>query len=61
MVPLLEISSEKSVALFGVDHGLVDGIPTGCGDTPVVGGILVAVDANLRSFDLFVGIDTHGV
>ena len=45
--------------LFGVDDGFVDSVPASGGDTPIVGGILVAVDANLRSLYFFVGIDTH--
>ena len=39
----------------------MNGIPTGCGDTPVVGGVLVAIDADLSSLHFFVSIDTHGV
>ena len=45
--------------LFSVDDGFVNGIPTGCGDTPVVGGVLVYIDSDLASFCFFVGIDTH--
>ncbi|MBP5758056.1 MAG: hypothetical protein J6W45_01490, partial [Bacteroidales bacterium] len=30
-------------------------------DTPVVGGVLVAVDADFSSLHFFVSIDTHGV
>ena len=50
---------KKSV--FGVDDGFVHSIPAGGGDTPVVGGVLVAVDADLSSLHFFVSIDTHGV
>jgi hypothetical protein len=39
----------------------VHSIPTGGGDTPIVGGVLVAVDADLSSLHFFVSIDTHGV
>ena len=39
----------------------MDSVPTGSGDTPVVGGVLVTVDANLSSLHFFVSIDTHGV
>ena len=56
------VSLRKGVAdccLFSVDDGFVNGIPTGCGDTPVVGGVLVAIDSDLASFYFFVGIDTH--
>ena len=45
--------------LFSVDDGFVNSIPTGCGDTPVVGGVLVDIDSDLASFYFFVGIDTH--
>ena len=37
----------------------MNGIPTGCGDTPVVGGVLVAIDSYLASFYFLIGIDTH--
>ena len=47
--------------VLGVDDSLVDGIPTSGGDTPIIGGVLVAVDSHLSSFDFFVSIDTHGV
>ena len=49
----------RNQRLFGVDDGFVDCIPTGCGDTPVVGGVFVAVDSDFASFNLFVSIDTH--
>ena len=49
----------RNTELFGVDDSLVDGIPTGSGDAPVVGGVLIAVDSYLTSFDFFVSIDTH--
>ena len=45
--------------LFSVDDGFVDSVPTGSSYTPIVGGVLVAVDSDLASFDFFVGIDTH--
>ena len=45
--------------LFGIDNGFVDGIPPSGSDTPIVGGVLVAVDSYLASFDFFVSIDTH--
>jgi hypothetical protein len=47
--------------VLSVDDGFVDSVPTGSGDTPVVGGVLVTVDANLSSLHFFVSIDTHGV
>ena len=56
------VSLRKGVAdccLFSVDDGFMNGIPTGCGDTPVVGGVLVYIDSDLASFYFFVGIDTH--
>ena len=31
--------------LFGIDNGFVDGIPPSGSDTPIVGGVLVAVDS----------------
>lgn len=52
-------SSSHNTELFGVDDSLVDGIPTGGGDAPVVGGVLIAVDSYLASFYFFVSIDTH--
>ena len=45
--------------LFGVDDSFVNGIPAGCIDTPVVGGVLVTVDSDFASFHFFVSIDTH--
>jgi hypothetical protein len=48
-----------SGSVFGVDDGFVHSIPTGSVDTPVIGGVLVTVDANLSSLHFFVGIDTH--
>ena len=36
-------------------------IPASSGDTPVVRGVLVTVDADFSSLHLFVSIDTHGV
>ena len=56
----LTISFGEGLVL-GVDDGLVDSIPTGSGDTPVVRGVLVSVDADFSSFHLFVSIDTHDV
>ena len=47
--------------VFGVDDGFVHSIPASGGDTPVVGGVLITVDANLSSLHFFVCIDTHGV
>ena len=47
--------------LLGVDDGFVHSIPASSGDTPVVGGVLVAVDADLSSLHFFVSIDTPGV
>ena len=47
--------------VLGVDDGFVHSIPAGGGDTPVVGGVLVAVDANLSSLHFFVSIDAHGI
>ena len=52
-------SAGASLGLFSVDDGFVDGVPASSGYTPVVGGILVAVDSDLASFDFFVSIDTH--
>ena len=65
LVPLLPFvvtvkpSYGRNTELFGVDDSLVDGIPTGSGDAPVVGGVLIAVDSYLTSFDFFVSVDTH--
>ena len=47
--------------VLSVDDGFVDSVPTSGGDTPVVGGVLVTVDADLSSLHFFVSIDTHGV
>ena len=47
--------------VLGVDDGFVHSIPAGGGDTPVVGGVLVAGNADLSSLHFFVSIDTHGV
>ena len=47
--------------VLGVDDGFVHSIPPGGSDTPVVGGVLVAIDANLSSLHFFVSINTHGV
>ena len=55
------MDSENVVLVLGVDDGFVHSIPTGGGDTPIVGGVLVVVDANLSSLHFFVSIDTHGV
>ena len=55
------MDSENVVLVLGVDDGFVHSIPTGGGDTPIVGGVLVAVDADLSSLHFFVSIDTHGV
>ena len=49
----------RQLCLFSVDDGFVDGIPASSGDAPIVGGVLVAVDSDLASFDFFVSIDTH--
>ena len=53
--------SREELLFVGVDDSLVDSVPAGGGDTPVVGGVLVAVDADLSSLHFFVSIDTHGV
>ena len=47
--------------VLGVDDGFVHSIPASGGDTPVVGGVLVAVDADLSPLHFFVSIDTHGL
>lgn len=47
--------------VLGVDDGFVHSIPASGGDTPVVGGVLVTVDADFSSLHFFVCIDTHGV
>ena len=54
------VTFEKKLVL-GVNDGFVHSIPAGGGDTPVVGGVLVAVDADLSSLHFFVSINTHGV
>ncbi len=51
----------EGLLLGSVDDGFVHSVPASGGDTPVVGGVLVAVDANLSSLHFFVSIDTHGV
>ena len=53
--------SREKLLFVGVDDSLVDSVPTSGGDTPVVGGVLVAVDADFSSLHFFVSIDTHGV
>ena len=45
--------------LFSIDNGFVDSIPTGGIETPIVGGVLVAIDSHFSSLDLFVSINTH--
>ena len=45
--------------VLGVDDGFVHGVPASGSDTLVVGGVLVAIDADLSSLYLFVSIDTH--
>ena len=35
--------------LFSVDNGFVNGIPASGIDTPVVGGVLVAIDSDFSS------------
>ena len=54
----LTISFGEGLVL-GVDDGLVDSIPTGGIETPIVGGVLVAIDSHFSSLDLFVSINTH--
>ena len=64
LVPLFPFIAEVEPSrpwhrLFGVDDSFVDGIPPSSGDAPVVGGVLIAIDSYLASFDFFVSIDTH--
>ena len=37
------------LCLFGVDNGFVNGIPASGIDTPIVGGVLVAIDSDFPS------------
>ena len=61
MYRALLIDSGVKDSVLGVDDGFVHCIPAGGGDTPVVRGVLVAVDADFSSLHFFVSIDTHGV
>ena len=61
MYRALLIDSGVKELVLGVDDGFVHSIPASGGDTPVVGGVLVAVDADFSSLHFFVSIDTHGV
>lgn len=49
----------KGVRLFGVDDCLVDGIPTGSVQSPVVRGVLVSLNSHFSSLYFFVSINTH--
>lgn len=53
-------AAAKTVVLFSVDDSFVDGVPASGVETPVVGGVLVAIDSDLASLYFFVGINTHG-
>lgn len=57
---MLLISVENRI-LFGFDNGFVNGIPACCVETPVVGGVLVAVDSNFSSLQFFVSVDAHDI
>lgn len=47
------------VCLFSVDDGFVDCIPAGSVQTPVVRGVLVALNSHFSSLYFFVCINTH--
>ena len=61
MYRALLIDSGVKELVLGVDDGFVHSIPASGGDTPVVSGVLIAVDADLSSLHFFVSIDTHDV
>ena len=49
----------KGYRLFSVDDGFVDSVPTSSIQTPVVRGVLVALNSHFSSLDFFVSINTH--
>ena len=54
-------SFAKERQLFSVDDGFVNCVPTSSVQTPVIGGVLVAIDSNLSSLYFFVCINAHGI
>ena len=49
----------RGCCLFSVDDGFVDCVPASCIQTPVVRGVLVALNSHFSSLYFFVCINTH--